>query len=145
MRKRLPIILLIACVLSSCDKMPMNGDLDGMWQLMSEQWSDSTANRKEDKVYLSFMLHTAQFDKAGSTHFYSEFSHQGDTIVLYNICHKSQTKDITDTNDPVTEDELSDLQPWGIYSLNPSFHVDQLSKETLILTAETCTLCFRKF
>lgn len=146
MKKILVVTLLIASVLLSCDKMPMNGDLDGMWQLMSEQVGDSTISRKSDGVYLSFMLHTVQFDTVGGRAcYYSEFTHQGDTIALSNICHNSQTYATTDTNEPVTEEELSILRPWGVYTLSPCYHVDRLTKETLVMTSEWSTLRFRKF
>lgn len=136
------IIILVA----SCDKLPMNGDLDGMWQMVSEQRGDTLTDRLDDRIYVSYQLHTVQMGTgSASGKFYAQFTHIGDTISYANICYGADSRSETDVNEPVDEDEMDVLQPWGIYSLQPTYHVDRLTKETLILTSDTSTLRFRKF
>ncbi len=140
----MPLQALLLCV--SCDKMPMNGDLDGMWQLMTEQTEQTTVSRKSDRMYISFQLHTAQFDGHGSSRqYYSTFTHHGDSLRFVTICRASQNETADDDNIPLTADDISLMNDWGIYEPDPAFRVLTLDESTLVLRSRFSTLRFRKF
>lgn len=140
----LPILFLAS--ISSCDKMPMNGDLDGMWQLMSEETSDSTTDLKSTRHYISFQLHTAQFSTLSNTRcFYSRFIHEGNTLQFVTICTNSTNATPNDDNVPISADSIQQLNSWGIYELDPIFSVVTLNSSTLILESAYSRLHFRKF
>jgi len=132
--------------ISSCDKMPMNGDLDGMWQLMSEETADTTIDMKSTRHYISFQLHTAQFSSLSNAHcFYSRFIHQGNTLQFVSISTNSTNATADDDNVLVSSDNIQQLHPWGIYELDPTFIVLTLNPHTLILESSHSRLQFRKF
>lgn len=142
----LPLLLLALVLVGSCDKTPINGDLDGMWQLMTEEKGDTLLNVKDDGIYVNFYLHTVQLDGNGkSRQYYGVFNHHGDTIRYTTLCHASTYETSADDDVLVTEDELSDLAPWGIYSLEPVYAVLRLTDDRLTLQSDSSTLYFRKF
>lgn len=146
MTRRHILFVFAALLLTACDKMPMNGDLDGMWQLLTEEKADTTLNVKDSRIYISFQLHTVQFDAHGtSRQYYATFTHRGDTIAYSTICHAAAYETQTDDNELVTADELPALSTWGIYSLQPTYTVLRLSSETLVLRSDSSTLRLRKF
>lgn len=143
-----PLLLLALAVplLAACDKMPMNGALDGMWQLLTEEKTDTTLNVKDSRIYISFQLHTVQFDAHGTTQqYYATFTRHGDTLAYSTICHPASYVDETDDNELATADDLADLSTWGIYSLEPVYTVLQLTHESLVLQSDSSTLRLRKF
>lgn len=143
------ILSILTVLLMSCDKMPMNGDLDGMWQLVSEQLDGESGqtDRKPDRIYISFQLHTAQFDGHGKVGaYYSTFCHKGDTLRFQNICAKSMNETKEDDNRPLTEEEIkASMRDWGFVSLNPAFKVEMLNSKHMVLRSDFSTLRFRKF
>lgn len=137
--------ILIACF-SSCDKMPMNGDLDGMWQLMSEETTDTTIDLKSTRHYISFQLHTTQFGTlTNSRCFYARFIHEGNTLQFVTISTNSSNATTDDDNVLVSADSIQQLNPWGIYEIDPIFAVVTLNSSTLILESSHSRLHFRKF
>lgn len=139
-------IILLLTSISSCDKMPMNGDLDGMWQLMSEETADSTTDLKSTRHYISFQLHTAQFSTLSNSRcFYSRFIHEGSTLQFVSICTNSTNATSEDDNIPISSDSIQQLHPWGIYEIDPTFSIVTLNASTLILESPHSRLRFRKF
>jgi hypothetical protein len=63
-------IYLLLSTVFSCDKLPMNGDLDGMWQLMSVEMDGEVSDVKSRKRYWSFQLHLVQFSRGDNTNRY---------------------------------------------------------------------------
>lgn len=148
--KRLPSLLaslsLLCGILSACDKMPMNGDLDGMWQLMSEERDSATTDLQATRHYISFQLHTAQFSTATNSRcFYARFLHIDDSLHFHSICANSSNASDSDDNTPIPLDSVASLHPWGFYELTPSFAVVKLTSSTLVLQSPHSRLRFRKF
>lgn len=138
--------VLLVTVNTACDKLPMNGDLDGMWQLVSEERDSVTTNLLDTRHYISFQLHTAQFSTLTNTRsFYSRFRHTSDSLQFYTICYNSTNATEADDNVPVTADSLSQLAPWGIYELTPTFRIVKLNDHALVLQSSYSRLTFRKF
>ncbi len=140
-------VLFMSCLLASCDKMPKNGDLDGMWQLMTiEKVGESPRSVKAEKRYYSFQLDLTQFSQADSVQsYYAYFRHKGDSLFIYKICHPSTNESAADNNVPFTENDLVRIEPWGIYTLNPHFKVGKLDSDDMILQSDEARLTFRKF
>lgn len=146
MTRSLLSLAIAAPLIVACDKLPMNGALDGMWQLLTEEKADTTLNVKNSRIYISFQLHTVQFDAHGaSRQYYATFTHRGDTITYNTICHAAAYETEEDDNELVTADELPALSTWGIYSLQPTYTVLRLSSESLVLRSDSSTLRLRKF
>ncbi len=140
------------CVLSAmllaavgCDKLPMNGDLEGMWQLTSEEIDGVSYDRKDGRLYASFQLHTAQFDADGRRGvFFALFKRTDGTLLFQTISHGSENEKPEDDNVLATESDLPSLARWGIYELSPSFRIVYLSGRRMTLESDHSRLYFRK-
>jgi len=137
---------LLVFLLTGCDKVPMNGDLDGLWQLTTVQTGQDVRDVKSDRAYLSFQLHLTQWDHVGFRYF-AHFTHEGDSIRFYDFAHDSLHRSKADDNEWVTEEEMRDgaMDAWGIHNLDARYRVRQLDGEALILEKADTTLFFRKF
>lgn len=131
--------LTLAVLTGGCDKMPCNGDLDGMWQLMEITEGSDTVNKKSDKIYYSFQLKLLQLSRQTSPHlrFYAHFTHSNDSIKIFDICERS------DDNLPITSADT--LSAFGITRLNEAFKVKSLGSSTMVLEKDGQTFRFRKF
>ena len=132
--------------MTGCDKVPMNGDLDGMWQLMTVQTAADTRNVRNDKAYMSIQLHLSQWDCAG-IRYYAHFVHEGDSIRFYDFVHDSLHRSKADDNEWITEEEMHNgvMDVWGIHNLDARYRVRQLDDEALVLEKADTTLFFRRF
>lgn len=136
MKKFYFVIISIVFILTACDKMPMNGHLDGMWQLMAIQ-DNTTGNVSEVKtcrLYYSFQLHLVQLNNGEA---YAHFSHRNDSIVMYDWYDGSAV------NNKITDATI--LNKFGLYELRDSFKVEVLTSEKMQLRSRKTTLSFRKF
>ena len=147
-------IFITAFTLISCDKVPMNGQLDGMWQIMKVQTAAGTHDAKADCAYLSIQLHLCQWDQLskanpnGHVRIYSHFRREGDNIIFYDFANPSLHRSNLDDNEMLTSDEMEAqkrMDVWGIYHLNDSFHIRELNSKNLVLEREDTVLHFRKF
>lgn len=130
------LIISIVLLLAACDKVPMNGNLDGMWQLMAIQdnATSSISEVKENRLYYSFQLHLVQLNNGEA---YAHFSHRNDSIVMYDWCKGNGT------NDKITDPTV--LNKFGLYELRDSFKVEVLTHDKMQLRSRKATLSFRKF
>lgn len=145
----LPLLALLA-VLTGCDKVPMNGELDGMWQLVQIEADGVTQEVKDEKLYLSFQLHLAQFTRSnpqqlGRTNYYAHFEHKGNILRIYDLFKAADYETAQDYNNRITEENISELHPWGFYDLDTPFHVVKLTGSSMILRSDKAQLEFRKF
>lgn len=150
---------LMPLLLLACDKLPNNGDLDGMWQLMTVEHhaSGEVVDLSNTQHYWSFRLRLVQFSAhkgINTSVFYAHFTHDGNTIHLYDFCSQAKYEKETDDNEWVSPAQANIFTPWGFVPQpdpsNPnktttSFHVEQLTSSSLILSNSTTTLSFRKF
>ncbi|MBQ7494954.1 MAG: lipocalin-like domain-containing protein [Bacteroidaceae bacterium] len=138
--------------LSSCDKTPVNGDLDGMWQLMTIQTPGRTLEVKERRAYVCIYGQLAEWRvplKPGAEdyHYYSHFIHQGDSLCFLDLCHAS-THTATGSDDRrVTAEEMTSgaMADWGIRTLHTRYRVLQLNTDHLTLQKADTLYAFRKF
>ena len=139
------ILSLFTLLLNSCDKVPINGDLDGLWQLTTIQTPESTRDVKSTRAYLSIQLHLSQWDNNGTT-FYAHFVHEGDSIRFYDFAHASLHRDKNDDDDWITEEEMRGgiMDAWGIHSRDARYRTRQLDSDALVLERADTVLYFRK-
>ena len=64
--KRYITAVLLALIVSSCGKMPVNGDLDGRWQIMKIAYTSGEEDTPE-RAYYSVALHTINLMKVDVT------------------------------------------------------------------------------
>ena len=123
-------------MLAACDKLPMNGNLDGMWQLMAIQdnTTSNVSDVKDSRLYYSFQLHLVQLNNGEA---YAYFSHRNDSIVMYDWCKGNLD------NDKIIDPSV--LNKFGLYELRDSFKVEVLTSEKMQLRSRKATLSFRKF
>ena len=63
--KKILYILLVTSTLIACDKVYINGDLDGMWKLKSVAYPDSISY--PNHIFYSFQRHLTQLTKDNDT------------------------------------------------------------------------------
>lgn len=147
--------LITSCIAASslvlgaagCDKLPANGELDGMWQLtqMTPAATGETADKKAEHIYWSFqldmmMIHTPDVLHNGKTYNTSAlFSRQGDSLHVNSVFVHYVNRDSI-ISDPAS----TTLDAVGIHGNAAHFRIDQLSSDHMQLTSDYCRLSFRK-
>ena len=142
------LLSLLLFLLASCDKTPANGALDGHWQLTSIETPEANTQTKDNLTFLSIQLEIAQFeDHTSNTRLYSHFTHQGDSLLFFDLSHPSAHSVDDNTTQWVTAEELDKglMNPWGIHTLHTRFHIQTLTSSSLVLEKADTLLRFRKF
>lgn len=131
MKKHIHIfIILLTTMLSACDKVYINGDLDGMWQLQKvENSEDNTAEYKQE-IYYSFQRNLTFISKQNET----------DVPLRYlgNLFYSEQDKSVTINGLRNFPNEkyiatLDDLKQFMIFDINTTFKILELDNEQLIM------------
>ena len=131
MKKHIHIfIILLTTMLSACDKVYINGDLDGMWQLQKvENSKDNTAEYKQN-IYYSFQRNLTFISKQNET----------DVPLRYlgNLYYSEQDKSVTINGLRNFPNEkyiatLDDLKQFMIFDINTTFKILELDNEQLIM------------
>ena len=124
--KKAILILVATLVLSACDKVYINGVLDGMWRLESVVYPDSTA--MPDQIFYSFQRHLVQVSKHDGTElpkrFLGNLDYRGATLSMSNF----QRFPLEEY--PATTEMLKEFH---LYSDSTAFNVITLDEEKLIL------------
>ena len=139
-------VLFILLGAVACDKVPMNGRLDGMWQILSVETPQGVRDVKSERAYMSIQLHLTQWDYANQR-YYAHFSHEGDSSCFYDFAGLSAHATVADDDPAITAEEMSGglFHVYGIHTLDARFRIVHLSGSSLILQAADTTLTFRKF
>ncbi|MDE6096993.1 MAG: lipocalin-like domain-containing protein [Muribaculaceae bacterium] len=125
------LLCLSACV-AGCQKSPINGDLDGQWQVMSvdPEPSDKVIS---DRIYYCFYLHTCQLSiydigiwTAGN------MTYDGENLTL----------DFPNAN---SSESVSKLKHYGIYTNPVTFNIEYLDNKKLVLRNGETVVTLRKF
>lgn len=144
--KKLLHILIMCFLLTACDKLPANGDLDGMWQLIEVEHNGVIRNVKEGQVYMSIQLKLFMLgDRVNSMRYYGYFNHEGDSIFFWQFSYPSMNESDDDNNLPVEEEDKGELERWGFYSLKERFKVEKLTKDLLIMQSDSVKIRYIKF
>lgn len=123
-------IILLTTMLSACDKVYINGDLDGMWQLQKvENSEDNTAEYKQN-IYYSFQRNLTFISKQNET--------DAPLRYLGNLYYSEQDKSVTINGLRNFPNEkyiatLDDLKQFMIFDINTTFKILELDNEQLIM------------
>ncbi|WP_167761591.1 lipocalin-like domain-containing protein [Barnesiella sp. WM24] len=124
------LILLMAAVfaltVSSCRKRSINGDLDGMWQVMSIEYADGTVVNPESTYYCLF-LHTFNLQRPGNR-IAGNMIYEGDELKL-----------------EAPYATASELNPWGMNNTVTTFRILRLTSGNMTLESDYAHLELRKF
>lgn len=164
MRKIRSIIYTIVSVIiiitsAGCEnKWPDNGDLDGMWQLLSMELGGKVVSMKETKHYWSVRSSLIQYTEYGlGDRKYAHFQHKDNMLILTDFCYNwGNTEDNRNNewikSEPIEERDI--LAPWGLYPtqdpqhperLTQTFCIEHLDYDNMVLSTPTYKLKFRKF
>ena len=138
--KRLFAILSIAFILVSCniDKVYINGDLDGMWQLQHIQSADTVI--KPQGVYYSFQRHMAQvskhYEEKIPLRYIANLDYSGERISIYGM------RRFLEEEKRPSQEELKILY---LPSDSITFNILTLNKESLIMSHNDLTYSLRKW
>lgn len=149
----------ILCILAmfSCDKIPANGKLDGMWQVMSVEENGTVSDMKEKKVYWSFQLGLVQFSAYNNSHYkrmYARFKREGNELRFYDFFFDSENFTESDNNEWITPDKASELNRWGVYPeadeeqtgrVKKTYTITTLDDNTLIVSSYRESVVLRRF
>lgn len=145
----------VVCALTSCDKMPENGKLDDMWQVMEITIDGTTTNVKDTKMYWGIRYNLVQFFGNGDKKF-AHFKREGNQLVITDLCHDSANATEADNNEWITESEADVMHKWGVWPvadtdhpgrLMQTYNIDVLTSSEMILSSTDgkTRIAFRKF
>ena len=131
--KAVPLFLSIIFFISSCQKAPINGDLDGMWQIM-EVDPEPDEILIPERLYYNFYLHVVQL------------TYYGGAFTTGNLIYDKEKGiiQIEFPNAPAL-DSILKLRQYGVYTNPVIFQVEYLDKNKLILKNDEATVTLRKF
>lgn len=132
---------LILCVslFGACRKTPINGDLDGHWQIMSVEWvSDGSDVSPLLRSYICINLHIMQLRNVS-------LSEDPGSVFSGNMYYdKAESKITVDFPYNTSPNQVDQLHPWGIYTNPVTFDIVKLDGKQLVLrTPETFITCRR--
>lgn len=144
---KLFLLLTLSVIIVSCDKTPVNGPLDGQWQIMSISTPEGQRDTRSTPAYLCFQLQLTQWSRPESRSFYAHFQHTADSIRFYDFAHVSNQAVEGDNDEWITPAEMNNglLDAWGIHSTDITFYVRRLDGSHLVLERADTVLTFRKF
>lgn len=135
--KQILLVIFLLLGISSCSKAPINGKLDGRWQLMTIEQEDG--NIKECyRIYYSIQLHLIEIsDKSGKGGTYiGRFFYKDDEVVISEFRHRGNEEELATP---------AELLPFGINLPLTHFKVEKATGDKLVLKSEYARLTFRKF
>lgn len=119
---------ILLCVLgSACSKLPINGNLDGQWQVQQIEYrSGETETPKQ--TYYNISLHTVNLMQVGGPFEAGNMQYSGDSLWI---------------SMPISP--LEKLRPFGLNQKDTRFGVEKLTSSHLVLQSDYARLSFRKF
>lgn len=138
MLKKLLYICLLFLVMS-CEKIFINGDLDGMWRLQSVE--DENIVVYPDSIFYTFQRHLVMMGIYSETElpknwYMGYFFYDGDSITMNNFYRYPGTDGIC------VPEELKNLH---IYDTIVGFKVEHLDDKVLVLSESDRKYSFRKW
>ena len=113
--------------MTGCGKLPINGDLDGQWQILEIRYADDRIETPE-RAYYCVQLHTITLRQVNGPNQTGNMVYKGDQLSL---------------DMPLSD--ASDLRVFGLDDTKETFTVTELSSSRLVLTSDYARISFRKF
>ena len=133
--KRVIFLFIITMLVISCSKVPINGDLDGMWKMTSMEWSDGTTTSPE-RIFFSFELDCIQVtNKGNNSCSYIGLMNKNDNTI--------RVDKFKDSSGEIKKAEC--LKQFGILETPTEFNIEKINHSKLIIKSKDCILSFTKF
>lgn len=148
MKKLVYTLITILCcwITTACDKLPKNGDLDGMWQLLTIEHNGTTDDVKDSQLYLSFQLDLFQLTTVKNNKiYYGYFDHVNDSLIFRQFSDMAEEHPTAPDNYPITQENISIINQWGYYALKDTFKIEHLTKDDMVLRSKYARITYRKF
>lgn len=148
MNKKLLLILpVMLLALAGCErKWPMNGALDGQWQLLTveNRENGTIVNRKEEQLFYRFQLQLLMLTDLGGNGYGTyigrmTYDQKAQTLETWEMNVRNNSGD---SGVPATPEQLA---PFGMTSGQTQFRVVEADRKRLVLESEERRLTFRKF
>ena len=138
MSKKLLIYLVIPFILTSCEKIYIIGDLDGMWKLEKVVKGDSV--EYPANICYSFQRHLVMlgeyYDEEFPDYYMAEFDYTDSIITMTKFYKYPGRDDICD---------MEELKEYYIFSDTMVFVVDYMNSERLLMHTEERDYFFEKW
>ncbi|MDE7160780.1 MAG: lipocalin-like domain-containing protein [Muribaculaceae bacterium] len=135
----LSLIFIALVGAAGCQKHGINGDLDGMWQIMEVEQlgpeGEVEGSFAPDQRYICFQLHVCQLRLQSGP-----IGHLG----AGNLTYSGNTVSLSFPY-AETQEQIDRLTQWGIYSTAPVFTVEVLDRSTLVMSSSASRLICRRF
>lgn len=131
MKRNIHIFILLATImLSACDYVYINGDLDGMWQLQKVENTEDNSVEYKQEIYYSFQRNLTFISKQNET--------DAPLRYLGNLYYSEQDNSVTINGLRKFPNEkyiatLDDLKQFMIFDTNTTFNILKLDNEQLIM------------
>lgn len=126
-------VIIVIVALTACGKAPMNGKLDGRWQLMTIDSHGKDSLVYPEFIYYDIALRVIQLKRTHGEEYETggilgRFNHTDDSLYIRMI-HTSK----------------DNVRYFGINDTIQHFAVETLTKKKMILSSDYARLNFRKF
>lgn len=125
--KKIVWLMGMLLTMAACQKAPINGKLDGRWQLMSIEYPNG-ASESPERTYYSVQLHMINLYKVGVANLYGTFAHEDDSLYI-----------------EVRQASKEAVESFGINDTIVSLSVETLTSKKMVLNGPYARLSFRKF
>ena len=136
--KRFFFILLLTSMFIACDKVYINGDLDGMWQLQKVECANGVYAPQD--IYYSFQRHltfvSKHYDEKLPMRYLGNLYYSGDTVIISGF-RKFLEETILATPDI--------LAGFYLYTDSTTFVIENLNDETLVMNSNYGRYTLRKW
>lgn len=138
MKRIILILSVITATLQSCDKVYINGDLDGMWQLQKVEFSDSAAYPQD--IYYSFQRHLVQvsenYEEGLPLRYIGDLDYTGDTLRISGFRKFLEEEIVAGMNE---------LERFLLYDTVTVFKVEVLDDSQLTLRSNRALYTLKKW
>ncbi len=135
MKRILFLFIITMFLVISCSKVPINGDLDGMWKMTSMEWKDGTTT-SPNRIFFCFELNCIQVSNKGN----NSCSYIGLMNKDDNTIRVDKFK-----NHSGEEQNGECLKQFGILETPTEFNIEKINHSKLIIKSKDCILYFTKF
>lgn len=130
--------MFVSLLLISCERIYINGELDGLWKLERAQSADGVEYPAD--IYYSFQRHLVilgkYYEEGFPEYYMAEFDKKGDTMTMTNFYKYPGNEGVCD---------MKDLEKYYIFSDTMVFVLDELDRGLLLMHTDRYNYGFRKW
>lgn len=136
--KKIITTIICAIALTACDKVYINGELDGMWRVSQVEYTDSTCQPTD--IFYSFQRHMTQISK----HYEEEIPMR----FIGNLTYRGDIITMSGFRKYLEEDRVcspEELKMFHLHSDSTIFTIEKLDDEILIMKNDVGKYILRKW